>query len=85
MFGEIDDLSDVVGVVRHLAVDGLHDGMRLGADISGAGEIGVGQRGQRVKRKLPARFPECKKLRRAFSAALQIPNRDRDRVFRRRW
>src|ERR1700686_3521061 len=30
VFGEIDDLPHMVGVVRHLAVDGLHNGMRLG-------------------------------------------------------
>src|SRR5258708_33028765 len=58
MFGEIDDLSHVVGIMRHLTVNGLHDGVRLAADISCAGEIGVRQRCQRVKRKLPARFPK---------------------------
>src|ERR1700721_515246 len=58
MFGKKHDLSNVVGVMRQLAMDRLHYRMRLTADISGAREISVRQRGHRVKRELPARFPQ---------------------------
>src|ERR1700688_2314222 len=53
MFGEEDDLPDVVGIMRQLTVNGLHDGVRLGANVCGAGEIGVRERGQCVKGELP--------------------------------
>lgn len=43
MFGEENDLSAVVAVVRDLAVDGLHDGVRFTANSDSAGEVGIGE------------------------------------------
>lgn len=40
MLGQESDLADVVGVMRYLAIDGLHHGMRLRANIDGASQIG---------------------------------------------
>jgi len=42
MFGEESDLADVVGIMGDLAIDGLHDGVRLGAGGYSAGYILVG-------------------------------------------
>ncbi len=36
MFGEEDDLSNVLRIVGERAVEGLHDGVRLLADGDGA-------------------------------------------------
>ena len=36
MFGEEYDLANMAGVMRMLAIDGLHDGMRRGANINRA-------------------------------------------------
>ena len=41
MLCEQDDLAYVMGVVSDLAVDGLHDGVRLAADGDGAGQVCV--------------------------------------------
>ena len=58
MAREKDDLADVIGVVSDLAIDGLEDGVRFAADGDGAGEIGVGERGESGEEDFPAGFPK---------------------------
>src|SRR5260370_7404669 len=57
MFGEKNNLADVVSVVSDLAIDGLHHGVRLGANGDGARQIFIGERVQRVEAEFPAGFP----------------------------
>src|SRR5579863_1970261 len=49
VLGQQHNLSAVIGVVGKLAVDGLHDRMRLAADGHGARQIIVGERLKRGK------------------------------------
>src|SRR6201988_3319690 len=41
VFGQENDLANVIDVMRHLAVDGLRDRMRLGADGHRARQVGI--------------------------------------------
>jgi hypothetical protein len=54
MLGEKQDLADVMCVVGDLAVDRLHDGMRLRANRNRPGEIGFRQWFERVENISPA-------------------------------
>jgi len=49
MLGEKHNLADVMGVVADLAIDGLHDRMRLGANGDGAGQVIVTEPVQRIE------------------------------------
>src|SRR5579872_1945861 len=59
MFGEKDDLTAMIRVMRNLAVDGLHDRVGFAADGDGSDEIGIGKRLQRLENAVPALFPQC--------------------------
>jgi hypothetical protein len=67
-----DDLADVHGVVGDLAVDRLHDGVRLGADQDGAREIGVGEGLDRVENVLPAGAPHGHQLFAGFGSVFEL-------------
>src|SRR5208283_582787 len=62
VLGEKRDLPDVVGVMRHLPVDGLHHGVGLGANVNGARKIGIAEPRQRVKQTFPAALPRREKF-----------------------
>jgi len=76
MAREKNNLPDVVGVVRDLAVDGLRHGMRLGANRYGPGQVRVSQWLKRIEEILPAAFPEFQqfstRLRRGFKFRVAI-------------
>src|SRR5580658_10422012 len=57
MFGEKQDLADVVRVVGDLAVDGLHDRMRFRANCNCSREVDLGQWYERIENIFPAAFP----------------------------
>ena len=57
MFGEENDLADVMGIVSDLAIDGLHDGVGFAANRDGFREVSVGKRFERVKDPFPACVP----------------------------
>ena len=59
MLRQKNDLTNMARVVRHLPVDGLHDGVRFVADIDRAAEVGVGQRFERGEDRAPSRLPQC--------------------------
>src|SRR5262245_58222945 len=63
VFGEIDDLSDVIRVMRNLTVDGLHHRVVLAANLNGSHELLRRQRLNRFEDALPAFVPECDHLR----------------------
>ena len=56
MFGKKNDLANVEGVVCHLAVDGLHHGVRLTPNINRALKVRVLQRLKGGKQTTPSRF-----------------------------
>src|SRR5260370_32274949 len=76
MFGEKNNLADVVSVVSDLAIDGLHHGVRLGANGDGARQIFIGEQVQRVEADFPAGFPERyqsgARLRRRFQFRIAV-------------
>lgn len=57
MLGQHHNLPDMVSVVRHLPVDGLHDRMRFPADRHRAPEVGIRQRIERMEDAIPAILP----------------------------
>src|ERR1019366_9723395 len=57
MLGQVDDLADVVRVVRQLPVDRLKDRDRLAPDHDRPGKVRRGQRRQRPEERRPARLP----------------------------
>ena len=63
MLGQKHDLTHVIGVVRHLPVDGLRYGMRLRANRDLAFEISIGELRERVEEILPAALPQRHQLR----------------------
>src|SRR6266404_527566 len=76
MFGEEYDLTDVVSVVADLAVDGLHHGVRLGADGDGTGQILILQSVECIETNLPPSFPQGDQtrtsLRRSFKFGVAV-------------
>src|SRR5689334_1483706 len=58
MFGEHQDLAGVMGVVGDLAVDRLHDRMRLSSYGYGAAQVRIGQRLQRAENDRPSVLPK---------------------------
>src|SRR5258707_6297418 len=76
MLGEEYDLTDVVSVVADLAVDGLHHGVRLGADRDGTGQILILQSIERIETNFPASFPQGDqtrtRLRRSFKFGVAV-------------
>src|ERR1700690_653277 len=62
VFGQENDLSAVVGVVRDLAVDGLHHRMRLAANGDGGSDVSVGKRRERIEYFLPAVIPDSHQI-----------------------
>ena len=57
MLGEKQNLADVMGIMRDLAVDGLHHGVRLGANRHRSREVGLRERFERIEDIFPAAFP----------------------------
>src|SRR5215471_475966 len=57
MFGEQNNLADVMRVVRYLAIDGLHYGMRFAPYGDGAWEIHVCERFDSTEETGPAALP----------------------------
>lgn len=57
MFREENNLADVMGIMRDLAIDSLHDGMRFAADENGSSQIGVGERFERAEHPIPSGVP----------------------------
>src|SRR6266550_4577922 len=58
MFGEINDLPDVIRSVGDAAIDRLHNGMGLTTDMNCAAQVRLCQGRERLEQRLPARFPE---------------------------
>src|SRR5450759_525310 len=63
VFGQHNNLPDVVGIMSHLPVDGLHHRVFLAADGHRASDIGLAQRTQRAPYAIPAVLPEPHHLR----------------------
>jgi hypothetical protein len=57
MLGEKQNLANVMSVVSDLAVDGLHDGVRLGTNRDCSREVRLRERFERVEKIFPAAFP----------------------------
>ena len=57
MLRQINNLAHVIGVVRELTIDGLHDRVILAANSDGAHQIVRRQRPNRVERAAPTLFP----------------------------
>jgi hypothetical protein len=57
MLGEKQNLANVMSVVSDLAVDGLHDGVRLGTNRDGSREVRFRERFERIEKIFPAAFP----------------------------
>ena len=57
LFPDVHDLPDVVGVVRELALDGFHDGVRLVSDRDCFHQVVMRKRDQSGKQNLPACLP----------------------------
>src|ERR1035437_1239772 len=57
MLRDVDNLANVIRIVRHLAIDRLHHGMAFAANAYRAAEVGVGKRLQRVEKGFPASRP----------------------------
>ena len=62
VLGQKHDLADVVGIVSHLAIDGLGDGVGFVADQDCAAEVGVGERGRGRRRHISSRLPIGREL-----------------------
>src|SRR5258707_10149818 len=60
--GEVHDLSDVIGGVRHRSIESLGHQKRLAANRDGASEIVRRQRPHGAKRRRPAVFPPAEQL-----------------------
>src|ERR1700722_21017288 len=72
MLGEINNLSDVIGIVSHLAVNRLHHGVSFRAYVGGAGEISVREGSERLESKLPSGFPEGEKFVASFRRGFEF-------------
>ena len=85
MLGEKQNLADVMCVMSDLAIDGLHDGVWLGANRHRSCEVRFRQRFERVENIFPAALPHFHLIRRVWRARSQIRCRDGDLVSRRPW
>jgi hypothetical protein len=72
MLGEKHNLPDVMGIVSYLAIDGLHHGVRLGADGDGAGQILIREGIECIEANLPAGFPESNQTRACLGRSIKF-------------
>jgi hypothetical protein len=69
MFRQQDNLAAMVGAMRNVAIDSLHDGMCLAANRHGAAQVRIGQGFERLKCAVPAIFPQ---LQQGFSGGRRL-------------
>lgn len=60
---EVNQLADVVGIMRELARQGFHDCMALIADVNDFAQIILYQRVYGVEKTLPTGIPSCEQFR----------------------
>src|SRR5579859_4855098 len=63
VLGDVDNLSDVVGIVGELPINGLQNAVRLASNKDGAFKIGIGERRKRCKQSGPTGLPPANKYR----------------------
>ena len=62
MLGQQHNLSDVMWIVRNLAIDGLHYRVRFTPNGDGAAQVHISERLERAKENRPAGFPLIEQL-----------------------
>src|SRR6266700_3848513 len=72
MLCQVNDLPHMVRIMRDLPVDGLHDGVRLGADRNISNQVFIAQRRERVEQMLPAAFPHFHQCGACFRRILEF-------------
>src|SRR5437899_3206504 len=72
MLCQANDLPHVVRIMRDLPVDGLHDGVWLGANGNLSTQIFVAQRRERVENMFPSAFPRFHQCGACFRCILEF-------------
>ena len=85
VLGQQHNLPHMMRVVRQLAVDGLHDGMRFATNGDGAGKVCIGKRLDGVEDTGPASLPTLPVNGCASRADRRIRCRDSGSASRRLW
>src|SRR5260370_8577943 len=57
MLCQVNELPHMVRIMRDWPVDGLHDGVRLGADGNLSNQVSIAQRRERVENMFPSALP----------------------------
>ena len=72
MLGGEYDLPDMLGVVTHLTIDGLHHGVRFRANLDSAVEVRVRQSFEGPEENFPTGFPQRQQLSSARGRRLEF-------------